>query len=177
MEAIASLICLSSIAKDLPPEMMEPPFLCGIQKLVKKASRLQHHPDNTLPSWLLPCSCYMPKCVYLAHLHPYIRSIECKFFYWTNLSLQPITPSPFKLSISHTMITYFLQVSLSVITHIMMSCSYATLGGLAGWTIGLPGVAQLLVPCLQQLGWNTFSLSLSWPTSMVSYMCHTLTFH
>lgn len=30
-------------------------------------------PNNTLLLWLLPCTCHLPRCIYFAHLRPYIQ--------------------------------------------------------------------------------------------------------
>lgn len=47
--------------------------------------------DNTLPSWLLPCSCFLPKCTCLIVLRPYILCIEGKSLSDTSSFLHPPT--------------------------------------------------------------------------------------
>ena len=43
--------------------------------LINAGKIKDHKPDNTTPSWLLPCTCYLPRCKCLARLTPNILCI------------------------------------------------------------------------------------------------------
>lgn len=63
------------------------------------------HPENTLTSWLLQCTCYLPCCKCLVQLTPYILVVEVNHTLTTHLSLLPQI-LPYNSLNLHTTTTY-----------------------------------------------------------------------
>lgn len=61
--------------------------------LVHAGTQHQWQPQNTLPTWLLPCYCFLTKCKYLAKLRP------------NNLCVKAKSPIDFPPIIPHSSIT------------------------------------------------------------------------